>query len=462
MIGEQVTHPQYGPGQIVAIYRNGAEWLVRFDSGLRFRRPRHEFNGQAEPVLRDIPTIYAAPAPMPQTQFEARQLIEALRVGIAPAQHVRDLTIGLAEERASLVAGLNEAHRQGGAVRSIVGEYGYGKSHIVELTTQEALDRNFLVATASLDLQEMPPHNAFKIYSGLVRYLRYPKNDERGLSPLLEAVEELPRARELLEEVAPVEKDPLVTAVSCLPLVSSTRQRQSWHNWLMGGRRTSLMYRNMPYGLKIPSIYTQGNNARQLAYLLSGLSVLARLANYSGLCLLIDEAESYSLLKPAQRAKADQFFQAVIYAALRENQYRITADSLPQHRWKEYPLAYGRNQSLFFLFTMTHSDNRMPLEQWLDPANILELNPHHTAQEIGQFLQQVSGYHAQAYAYEPDERYGQIRRGAAEHLALGMKNGRLSIRSTVRLTIELFDLLYTYPNYAAAALLDELRHQLRE
>jgi hypothetical protein len=109
MIGEQVEHPQYGRGQVMALYRNGTEWLVRFDSGLRFRRPRHEFNGQAAAVLPTpaAPLPYTPPPPMPRSQLAARHLIEALRVGVAPAQHVQELTIGLAEERRSLLDGLN-------------------------------------------------------------------------------------------------------------------------------------------------------------------------------------------------------------------------------------------------------------------------------------------------------------------------------------------------------------------
>ncbi len=39
-LGDRVEHPRYGGGQIVALYRNGEEWMVRFDSGLRFRRDR--------------------------------------------------------------------------------------------------------------------------------------------------------------------------------------------------------------------------------------------------------------------------------------------------------------------------------------------------------------------------------------------------------------------------------------
>jgi hypothetical protein len=94
---------------------------------------------------------------------------------------------------------------------------------------------------------------------------------------------------------------------------------------------------------------------------------------------------------------------------------------LPQHRWRAYPPAYSQRQSLFFLFTVTRSENRLPLESWLDDGQVLNLEPHQSAQEIGQFMQQVMGYHSQAYGYEVDERQRQVRRAAAEHLALGMK-----------------------------------------
>jgi hypothetical protein len=462
-IGEVVEHPQYGRGRIVAAYRNGAEWLVRFDSGLRFRRPRGEFGGQqiaAPPAPAPLPLPETPP--MSQGQFQARQLVEALRVGVAPAQHIQGLTVGLVDERASLAAAINQAHQQGGAVRAVIGDYGHGKSHIVELAIQDALSRGFLVAATSLDLLELPAHRAFDIYASLTRGLRYPDADERGLPVLLDKVRGIARLREELRAAAPLEDDPLLFALQVLEGITSVRQRSAWEGWLMGGRRVQSMNRALPAGARLPTIYRTGNNARQIAYLFSGLSVLARLAGYSGLALLIDEAESFSLLPPALRPRASTFFSAVIYAALRDRQSHIAAEGIPQHHRRPYPLTYGDRQSLFFLFTVTRSDNRMPLEEWLDADQVIDLNPHHTPQEIGQFLEKVMTYHAQAYGYAVGERQGQIRRGAAEHLALGMRNGKLSIRGVVRLAVELYDLLYLYPGYDAATLLDELRGQMHQ
>jgi len=460
MIGEMVEHPLYGHGQVMALYRNGAEWMVRFANGLRFRRARQEFTGQQHGVVDPVMPLPVF-APMPRSQFQARQLLEALRVGIAPIQHIHELTIGLVAERASLSAALTQSHQMGGAVRAVIGDYGFGKSHIVELTARDALARNFLVATASLDLVELPPHKALDIYASLMHNLRYPESDERGLGPLLEKALELPRIYQQLQDLALMQLDPLLATLAALQNTTSTRQRQAWIEWLMGRQRVTLMNKSLPRKGKLPSIYRNGNNARQLAYLVGGISVLARLVGYSGLCLLIDEAESYSLLRPAQQSKADLFFRTMLYSTLQSTQSQIAPDTIPQHHQREYPLAYGGKQSLFFLFTATRSDNRMPLEQWLDQDQILELDSHHTPQEIGQFLQQVMVYHAQAYGYEPSERQGQIRRGAAEHLALGMRNHQLSIRGVVRMAVDLFDLLYLYPDYEVAVLLDELRTMAR-
>lgn len=463
MIGTQVEHPQFGPGRVTAQYRNGTEWLVWFDNGLRFRRPKAEFVPEdpltlAEPTP-SYQTPYQPPAPMPQTQLTARQLIESLRLGIAPAQHVAELTINLKAERESLARGLNDAHQLGGAVRAVVGEYGYGKSHMVELTTQEALSRNFLVATASLDLLELPPHRAFDIYREAMHSVRYPDTDEQGLAPLLAKANTLPHVLTQVQDLSPAGNDPLTITLQALNNTSSTRQQTAWVDWLMGGHRTKTQNKAKPRGVKFPSIYKIGHNARQIAYLFTAISTLARQCNYSGLCLLIDEAESYSLLRPYQRPKADLFFQAVIYAALRERQATLTEDQFPQHRYRHYPMTYGAGQSLFFLFTITRSDNRLALQDWLAEDEIFHLNPSAEPQEVGQFLQCILSYHTQALGYEAGDRQAQVRRGAAEHLAMGIRNGRFSMRSAVRLAVELFDLLYLYPDYDVATLLDELRGQ---
>ena len=120
-------------------------------------------------------------------------------------------------------------------------------------------------------------------------------------------------------------------------------RKERWMDWAMKQMMRRTMNPAMPRTVRFPSIYANGNNARQIAYLLSGISVLARLAGYSGLCVLLDEAESYSSLPyPYQRPKANFFFSAVVRAALgglcgQNRSCRSAPTSLPgvfhQVRW---------------------------------------------------------------------------------------------------------------------------------
>lgn len=197
-----------------------------------------------------------------------------------------------------------------------------------------------------------------------------------------------------------------------------------------------------------------------MAYLLTGISTLAKAPGYSGLCILIDEAKSHSLLTKGQQPKASLFSNVVIRAALRDD---ASHDPLPQHRHRDYPVHYGPReaQALFFLFTVTRSDNALPLEAWLRDEEVFLLEPHHTPNEIGEFLAKLQAHHALAYGYESAERQGQLHRAAAEHLSFGMQRGELSPRGVVRLSTELFDLLYLHPEWEIAELLEELRETLR-
>src|SRR5262249_57229646 len=106
-----------------------------------------------------------------------------------PSKRIRELSVGLNSERKSLHCAFDEVGRTGGDVRVILGEYGAGKSHFFELAAQEALERNFLVASASLDIREVPPNRPQRIYNALIRSLRYPDLQDAGsLVPLFDRI----------------------------------------------------------------------------------------------------------------------------------------------------------------------------------------------------------------------------------------------------------------------------------
>src|SRR5215211_1072763 len=185
-----VIHPQLGPGKLLKTYMGGYEWEILFDSGRRFRLPAREFEADSVTAWQSRATpagngITPRAAVLDVDQFRARQTLEALRLGIVPVQDVATLTIGLEAERVSLDRALARSVERSGDVLAVIGDYGYGKSHFVELAAQRALRENMLAAVASLDLVETPPSKANEIYKALIASIRYPDSEERGLRPLI-------------------------------------------------------------------------------------------------------------------------------------------------------------------------------------------------------------------------------------------------------------------------------------
>jgi hypothetical protein len=181
-----VIHPQLGPGKLLKTYMGGFEFEVLFESGRRFRLPAREFEADSVTAWqsRATPTgngVAPRAAVLEIDQFRARQTLEALRLGIVPVQDVETLTIGLEAERVSLDRALARSMERGGDALAVIGDYGFGKSHFVELAARRALRENCLAAVASLDLVEAPPSKANEIYKALVRGIRYPDSDQRGL-----------------------------------------------------------------------------------------------------------------------------------------------------------------------------------------------------------------------------------------------------------------------------------------
>src|SRR4051794_38257815 len=187
-----VIHPQLGPGKLLKTYMGGYEWEILFESGRRFRLPAREFEADSVTAWQARATpagngVTPRAAVLEVDQFRARQTLEALRLGIVPVQDVETLTIGLEAERVSLDRALARSMERGGDALAVIGDYGFGKSHFVELAARRALRENCLAAVASLDLVEVPPGKAREIYRALAQSVRYPDPDtlERGLRPLL-------------------------------------------------------------------------------------------------------------------------------------------------------------------------------------------------------------------------------------------------------------------------------------
>ncbi len=261
------------------------------------------------------------PSSEKQEQLAARHTIEALRYGVVPSKRIRELSAGLADERESLHRAFAEVAKSGGDVRIVLGEYGTGKSHFFELAAQEALEKNFLVAAASLDVREVPPNRPQRIYNALVRALRYPDLPDTGtIEPLLDKIVNQPALYASL-----LEKSKGTVFSSVLYNYSLLRKAGGepldlLTDWISGEKvyikavRAALPASSRDFPLRALSMMTTA--ADQYCYLLNGWGWMAREAGYAGLAILLDESEHYSLLNARGQERADNFFKGIIYTAI--------------------------------------------------------------------------------------------------------------------------------------------------
>lgn len=269
--------------------------------------------------------------------YEALKLLEALRLGVVPAGNLRHFTVGRSREFQLFESDLSDAADQG-AARVFLGDYGTGKTHLLECLEAEAVGRNFLTARVVLDSQRIPPSQPKRVYHELVSNLRYPDHPNKsGLEPLIRAFLKKPPKGFLkpgdpafhaylspvclaLQELT----DPSPRTQSRLDEATREELSQEIFDWIEGHHTQASqdLEAKLRKALRSPiRLYAMKDYrpwAHLYSYLLGGLTFMAKSAGYSGLVVLFDEAEFYSLLNSSGREFADLLFGYYAAAALGE------------------------------------------------------------------------------------------------------------------------------------------------
>jgi P-loop Domain of unknown function (DUF2791) len=470
MVGDIVNHPLFGRGQVLELRNAARSAVVRFDNGIRAvvesnilstlrpaERAVASTNNRARPGQSFAPRPERIFTPEETARLEARSTIEALRYGVVPARRIREMSIGLETERASLQRAFDVVQKNGGEVRVILGEYGAGKSHFFELAAQEALEQNFIVATTSLDLREVPPNRPQRIYHALMRSLRYPHTTETGLAPLLERLIARPNYSTLQDTLRGT------FFASALHNYSLMRERPGEAldlllNWMSGEKvfiksvRDAVAIKSKEF--PIPSLSQMTTAADQYCYLLNGWGWLATEAGYNGLAVFVDESEHYSLLNQRGQERADNFFKALIYTALGARTRVNESDLQHQHRAHSFRLT--EHSHLLLLFAVTPSANTFDYRRWLNEEQVLALNKYLPPAALDELMGRLYVLHRQAYAYSNSEQFLDVAQGLLECLDSNL----LNLRQVIRLAVEIFDLCYAHKNYTATQAVAELRGAL--
>lgn len=427
-IGDRVRHPDWGWGSVQALVRGGRILRIEFEEmkGTLWDVPRMEVEvlKEAPPTVKKaasggppVPPSRRTSVPKPRTEREgqnqpapptpatpraalasrgdpvtAAQAIEALRLGVVPRDHLDVYTVGRDRELRVVQEDLTAASRHGG-LRVILGDYGTGKTHVLEMVERLALNQGFLTSRATLDTQENLPNRPRRIFHQLARGIRYPDDpaaEPQGLRPLLEkAAGDRDRIRRWAlmrsQDYHPYLGPALFYWALLSRLGDMDALQERLLDWIEGSEvasnedlevdlRRVTAARTRLFALKdfrtVTHLYT---------LILGGLSILAREVGYTGLAVMVDEAEFCSVLRGEDRTFADILFRTFCAACVPPSGLRFDPEKTPRgghpiHRSFSY--RYKEGQPLYSIFALTHDpEGKALLERALHPDRFTDLTP---------------------------------------------------------------------------------------
>jgi hypothetical protein len=298
----RVRHGIFGDGVVLGQRHHGHEYLVRFPNSLELwiKKPYLIFLGNISYHKKPPQRNYQLkPEIRPQARVspENRSVIEAFRLGIVPYQAVRKWTVGRAREMETVQQWLKD---ESSGTMLIRGEYGSGKTHLIEYLHASGFELNYAISLVNIDPCDAQPGFPKRIYRHLIQNLRFPYQGRYY------------NFRETLKIIVQKYRSDLLKDHRFLnPVLEKIREgKDSPEMWeWIEGQETN--YR------ELGPLYDHTTAANIYCYILSGISRLTvKGLGLKGILLMFDEAETsrtYRYLYEWHRAL--NFFNALSMVA---------------------------------------------------------------------------------------------------------------------------------------------------
>jgi hypothetical protein len=252
---------------------------------------------------------------------------------------------------------------QGGSARVFLGDYGTGKTHLLELLEHKAIAGNFLCTRVVLDEEEVPPSHPQRVYRALCRGLRYPDQPGNGLQPLFERLRKW-ESRDFFRPGSSLYHSYLSPALAYYRALEADEPlADELLTWLEGHPsqsnselEASLRQRTRVRQQRLFALKDYRPWAHLYSYLVGGIAYLARQAGYEGLVVLFDEAEFYALLNSTGREFADLVFGYYATAALGPERSKFSLERAKrggQAIHRSFPPLFQERQPLYCVFALT-------------------------------------------------------------------------------------------------------------
>lgn len=314
----KITHKIYGEGRVISQRYGGFEFKVEFDNGIIRWVRFNDISYQNLSEVREEKSLVKPTVPLSTKQFDARQVIESLRMGVVPFKAIDHFTVGRDKEISQAQKWLSKKNKNGSMF--IRGEYGSGKSHLLEYFRLMALNDGWAVSFVEVGLEENPFYKPYMIYREMVKNFRA-KIGGRELN-----------FRSFLKMATENDDSDMLNGHlffgKMKDLLRFDEEEEKVWEWIEGD-----------YDWYRPKLYRMGTASNIYCYLINGISRIAEeLLGLKGFLLLFDEAEfinesDYSY----QLSKGKTFLKALTY--LSDNKRALVNEKISH-------LKFGRSSGL--------------------------------------------------------------------------------------------------------------------
>lgn len=447
-IGELVEHPQFGTGHVLS--RVGRRKVrIAFDEQPSLPRTIAvaELMGgspvaapasasEAKPKPKAVALTVAPAGIAPLERSDAWQSLEALRLGVVPGTGTLHYTVGRDAELKQIQALLDSAT----GYLAVFGDYGTGKTHLLDATEQLAQSANFATVRLTIDPTEIAIQNPARVWGALARKLCF--EGDVGLEQVLERFSLSPE-----HTAAGGERiSPFLSPCAWALEAGSTPLRALALDHLHGDRVDIARYRRSlkiagwdgPIPTDLPDYRTMG---RVYVYLMSTLASWIRDLGGAGLMVILDEVERVDALTSMDRHFAMEFQKHLAAGTIPSSDLGFEPSELyagGHARHRNLPDRFEEDSPLVVVSAMTPLESTLASFGEITTGKAYSLRLREPGdQEMRELVGRIAGLYGTAY---PGFSVGAPLLGlVADVLLDAVAMGEASFRMAVRATVQTLD-----------------------
>jgi tRNA A37 threonylcarbamoyladenosine biosynthesis protein TsaE len=297
----KVRHPILGEGIVLKDRFSGSQLFVRFRSGITLWIRKEVLQEVERPKkLKVSPTKYG--------DFYQRKLIEAFKLGIVPYFGVYDFTFGRQKEIERITKLIDEYTQIGGGTIILEGEYGSGKTHLLDYLYRNLLEKGYAVSRVELDTFDVAPYRPKHIYREIIKTLELIKEDKEW------------NFRDIIKEAAinniklPEYHIFLSKALKLISTLKDTEKEEIFWKWIEGDY-LSREYLDYCRFWRLPVLLDHAPACDIYAYILTGIGYILKKLGIKGFIVMLDEAETLFHLFYRERELSFYLYKGLISIA---------------------------------------------------------------------------------------------------------------------------------------------------